>query len=139
MKEEFMPLTLLKTEDYIRLMTECLHAWNKADAIATASFYAENLDYRDPTVPEGIHTRERFIKYLKILFRMWPEQEWLGKKVLPHAEPGSFSVCYNFRFANKKKSIQGFGMDRMEFEGDKIKLNHVYLNAEKWPQWIKNL
>ena len=122
---------------YVSLMEGCVAAWNRSDAEATAAFYAEDLDYRDPNLPNGIHSREKFTKYLRILFRLWPEQQWTGKIILPHAKPGAFSISYNFRFANGRKSIQGFGIDRLEFEGDKIKLNHVYLNADQWPHWIK--
>jgi hypothetical protein len=130
---------ILKTENYIKLMNDCVSAWNESDAVKTASFYHKNLDYRDPNLPDGIQEREKFIKYLKLLFRKWPIQEWTGKQILNHEIPGHFSVTYHFKFANKDVSIDGFGMDRIEFQEDKIKLNHVYLNASNWPKWIKML
>lgn len=128
----------LTGSDYIRLMKECLAAWNSADAEKTASFYAEDLDYRDPSVPEGIHGRADFIAYLKLLFRVWPRQEWKEKELMPHEKPGAFSISYDFSFGNDVAEIRGSGIDRMEFEGDKIKLNHVYLNALKFRDWIRH-
>ncbi len=128
----------LTRDEYIRLMEGCLAAWNRADAEAVASFYSDTLDYRDPTVPGGISNKKDFIGYLKLIFRVWPEQQWVPKTIMQHADEGAFTIDYTFRIGNGKKSIGGNGMDRMEFEGDKVRLNHVYLNADKWKDWIKN-
>ena len=125
-------------DDYSAIMKSCLEAWNKADAELVASYYSDNLDYRDPTTPQGIFNKGDFIKYLQLVFSVWPQQKWVPKKIFPHDKEGSFSVDYDFRIANKTTSIQGCGMDRIEFTKDKVRLNHVYLNAEKWKDWIKN-
>jgi ketosteroid isomerase-like protein len=74
----------LSTDDYIKILEKCVAAWNRGDAEAVASFYTDNLDYRDPTVPDGITRKEDFINYLKLIFKAWPEQEWIGKMVMPH-------------------------------------------------------
>lgn len=124
-------------EDYTKIMRECLDAWNKADPELVSSYYTDDLDYRDPTVPEGIHGRKEFTDYLKLIFTVWPSQEWVPKNVFPHAREGAFSIDYTFRIANREKTITGTGMDRMEFRGDKVCLNHVYLNADRWKEWIK--
>lgn len=129
----------LSTDDYIKILKKCVAAWNRGDAEAVASFYTDDLDYRDPTVPDGITRKEDFINYLKLIFKVWPEQEWIGKTVMPHEKRGAFSVSYNFRFASGDKVIQGSGIDRIEFSGDRISLNHIYLNADRWREWIKNL
>ena len=126
----------LSLDDYTTLMKNCLDAWNSADPEKVADYYTEDLDYRDPTVPDGIASRAEFIKYLKLIFKVWPIQEWVPRTVYPHAEDGSFSVDYEFKIANEKKTIRGRGIDRIVFRDDKIKLNHVYLNAEKWKEWI---
>lgn len=129
----------LSTDDYIEILKKCVAAWNRGDAEAVASFYTDDLDYRDPTVPDGITRKEDFINYLKLIFKVWPEQEWIGKTIMPHEKRGAFSVSYNFRFASGDKVIQGSGIDRIEFSGDRISLNHIYLNADRWREWIKNL
>ncbi len=134
-----MGKTMLTRTEQIRLMEECLAAWNRADAEAVASYYCdEGLDYRDPTVPEGIRNRRDFVNYLNLIFKAWPQQQWTPKKTMPHEEEGVFSIEYTFRIANATKSLRGTGMDLMEIEGDRIRLNHVYLNADKWKEWIKN-
>jgi len=125
-------------DDYSAIMKSCLEAWNKADAELVASYYSDDLEYRDPTTPQGIFNKGDFIKYLQLVFSVWPQQKWVPKKIFPHDKEGSFSVDYDFRIANKTTSIQGCGMDRIEFTKDKVRLNHVYLNAEKWKDWIKN-
>jgi hypothetical protein len=125
-------------DDYSAIMKSCLEAWNKADAELVASYYSDNLEYRDPTVPQGIFNKSHFIKYLQLVFSVWPEQKWVPKNIFPHDKEGSFSVDYDFRIADKTTSIQGCGMDRIEFTKDKVRLNHVYLNADKWKEWIKN-
>lgn len=125
-----------KQIDYISLMKRCLEAWNQANAELVASFYSDNLDYRDPVMPQGISNKADFIKYLHLMFQVWPKQQWTPKNVMPHVTEGAFSVDYDFSFANNRTSITGHGIDRIEFKGDKISLNHVYLNAEKWKDWI---
>ena len=118
-------------------MAACLEAWNQSDAELTASFYAEHMDYRDPNTPDGIHSRADFVRYLKILFRKWPRQNWDNYHVMPHEMPACFSVSYRFEFGNDRTTVRGYGIDRIEFVGDKIALNHVYLNADLWSQWMR--
>lgn len=125
-------------DDYSAIMKRFLEAWNKADAELVASYYSDNLEYRDPTAPQGIFNESDFIKYLQLVFSVWPQQKWVSKNVFPHDKEGSFSVDYDFKIANDTTSIQGCGIDRIEFTKDKIRLNHVYLNADKWKEWIKN-
>jgi hypothetical protein len=120
----------------ITIMKQCLEAWNRADADLVASFYTDDCDYRDPTVPAGIASRDDFIAYLKLIFKVWPSQSWVPKNVMPHTDEDAFTVDYDFRIANDRVSIKGQGMDRIEFRGDKIRLNHVYLNADRWKDWI---
>jgi hypothetical protein len=47
-------------------------------------------------------------------------------------------VDYKFQIDNDKATIHGCGKDLMIFKNDKICLNHVYLNAGKWNDWMKN-
>lgn len=103
---------------------------------AVASFYTDDLDYRDPSVPRGITGKAEFINYLKLLFGIWPKQSWILDHIYPHKENGSFTVDYTLEFANDKISIQGRGTDLIIFQGDKICVNHVYLNAQKWNGWV---
>lgn len=128
---------ILSAAEYTSLLEACLQAWNRADAEEVASFYAVQLDYRDPNVPEGLKTNAEFARYLRILFRKWPVQEWVPGEVFPHGRPWAFSVCYRFRFGDGKREIKGLGMDRIEFEGSKIRLNWVYLNAEGWGRLLR--
>jgi hypothetical protein len=128
----------LSRENYISIMKNCLKAWSQADVALVASFYCDDLDYRDPSVPQGITNKDEFIKYLKLIFSVWPSQSWILDNVYPHANDGAFSVDYKFQIANGKATIFGHGIDLMIFKNDKICLNHVYLNAEKWNDWMKN-
>ncbi|MBN1531359.1 MAG: nuclear transport factor 2 family protein [Spirochaetes bacterium] len=127
----------LTFDEYRNIMQRCLEAWNRADAEETASFYCEDADYRDPSIPGGVATRADFIAYLKVLFRVWPRQQWTPREIIPHEKPGSFSITYDFLFANDRVEIRGNGIDIMEFRGDRISLNHVYLNADRFREWIK--
>ena len=129
--------TIIARETYVEWMKSCLEAWNQSDAELTASFYADTLDYRDPNTPGGIQNKSDFVRYLKILFRKWPRQRWDQYDVMPHEQPGCFSISYRFEFGNDKRTIRGYGIDRMEFSGDRIRLNHVYLNPELWSEWMR--
>jgi hypothetical protein len=128
----------ISREHYISIMKNCLEAWSQADVELVASFYCDDLDYRDPSVPQGIRTKTEFVKYLKLLFKIWPIQNWVLNNAYPHENDGAFSVDYTFQIANDKAAIRGRGIDRTEFKGDRICLNHVYLNADKWNDWVIN-
>lgn len=117
--------------DHFGLLKRCLETWNRADAEAVAECYSEELDYRDPNVPQGIRTRREFVRYLKLLFRKYPRQEWEPTDVMAHEKPGAFSVCYRYRYANAREDVTGAGMDRIEFDGEKIRLNWVFLNPDR--------
>lgn len=122
---------------YILVLDDFIKAWNRADARAVADFYTDDLDYRDPSVPKGISNKKELIEYLELMFQVWPKQEWIPGDIFPHETPGAFTGCYEFKIANDHTEITGIGMDRLEFEGDKIRLNHVYLNARNWNNWLK--
>ncbi|NUM40764.1 MAG: nuclear transport factor 2 family protein [Leptospiraceae bacterium] len=121
----------------IQILWACLAAWNKANADDVISFYAEDVDYRDPNLINGIKGRKQLHTYLKILFHKWPVQKWTPNIIHPHLKTGNFSIDYAFYFGNKYKSIQGRGIDLIVLNNDKIQLNHVYLNADAWAEWIK--
>lgn len=115
----------------------CIDAWNKGDAKAVASYYTDDLEYRDPNVQEGIFDKATFIKYLKTIFKIWPRQDWQVDVIMPHAEKDVFSVSYRFLFGNKEKTIKGVGIDKVQLKDDKLHVNHVYLNADNWRDWIR--
>src|SRR4030042_997925 len=119
-------------------MNDCIQAWNRAAPEAVASFYTDDLDYRDPSVPAGIASKEEFIKYLKVMFHVWPHQEWVPGEFFPHNKDGSLSGCYRFKIAHQNTEICGHAIDIIEFKGNKISRNYVYLNADKWNKWLKS-
>lgn len=134
-----MNQVLLSTSEYIARSEAWLAAWNRSNAEAVSSFYAEKCDYRDPSVPDGITSRRDLFRYLRLLFRLWPEQNWSLKAIFPHEEPGSFSATYDFRFANarRQREVKGNGMDLIVFEGDLVRTNWVYLNGSGWADFVR--
>ena len=124
-------------EHYINIFLEFIQAWGRADAEAVASFYTDDLDYRDPSVGLGIHDKKALIDYLHLMFSIWPKQEWIPGDLFPHREEGSFTGLYQFKIANDKTELSGHGMDLIVFRGDKIWKNYVFLNADKWNTWLK--
>jgi hypothetical protein len=129
--------TIRINENYAKILLEVIAAWNRADPGAVASYYADDLEYRDPSVPAGINRKEDFIKYLSLMFRIWPQQEWVPGELFQHTDGKSITGMYRFRIANGKTEIKGLGIDYIEFEGNTIKKNYVYLNADKWNSWLK--
>ncbi len=126
----------LSREHYIAFANDWLAAWSKADAEGVASLYCDELDYHDPSVPQGIKNKTDFIQYLKLLFKAWPSQQWKLENLYPHADQGAFSAEYSFQIANGKTAIRGRGMDLMVLKEGKICINHVYLNADQWNSWV---
>ncbi len=131
-----MEVSKLSHDHYVSIIKASMAAWDKADAELVASYYCDDLDYRDPSIPQGIKNKTDFIKYLKLLFKMWPSQKWVLEHAYPHENDSTFSAEYSFQIANDKATIRGCGMDLIIFKGDKTCVNHVYLNAVKWNDWV---
>jgi len=131
-------ITMVNTQKhYIEMMTDYLEAWNRADAEAIAAFFPDNLDYRDPSTGTSIRDKKQMIDYLRLIFSVWPKQQWVPNNLYQHEKDGAFTCEYSFVFANDKIEISGSGMDLIIFQEDKIQTNHVYLNADKWNSWLK--
>jgi len=126
----------LSREHFIDITNAWLAAWSKADAQLVASLYCDDLEYRDPSVPQGIKNKADFIQYLELLFKAWPSQQWKLENLYPHEDRGAFSAEYSFQIANDKTTVRGRGMDLMVLKEDKVCINHVYLNADQWNGWI---
>ena len=134
----FMDTTQLNIDDYVKIFIDFIHAWNRTDPEAVASYYSDDFEYCDPSSGDRIRNKEQFIEYLKLIFQVWPHQEWTAGELYPHKKDGSFSGCYSFKISNGKTEIKGHGIDIVEFSGNKIRKNHVYLNADKWNRWLKS-
>jgi hypothetical protein len=124
--------------DYEKIVERWLSAWCRCDVDGVASFYTDPMEYRDPTMPGGISSMEMMKKYLALLFKKYPVQVWKEPVVMPHKREGFFTVTYSFKFGNDKMTIKGNGVDLMEFHGDKIFRNYVYLNTDSWADWLKS-
>ena len=104
-----------------------LAKWSEKDVTALLSFYAKDTIYRDPQVPDGLNGEEQLGAYLKQLFDntpsilYTPHETWKTENGFCGRWYGSFTGP-----DGKKSVIRGF--DLVVLEGDRIKLNEVYVH-----------
>jgi len=133
----------LSQEDYIDMLDQYADAWNKASVDAVLACLADKFDYRDPNHVKGIMNKQAMRKYLVKFFKQFPKQDWRYTAKSPHKKANVFSICYDFcvTSADETQQITGAGMERIEFKGRKICLDHIYmrLNMPPSPKFIRYL
>ncbi len=73
----------MKEQEALRLCDRWLPLWtgNRPDALIEV--YAENVFYRDPAKPDGIHERSALLAYFRKLLAAFPDWLWRADAVFP--------------------------------------------------------
>lgn|SRR3989344_9356478 len=103
-------------------------AWEAGDIEAILDFFPQKFEYVDPAVPNGITNKEEMRLYLQKVYKKFPRHTWTDQaKVYVCPKPGKFAIFYNFEIAGSSKTLSGTGMERIEFEGNKLVMDCVHL------------
>ena len=110
-----------------------LAKWTEKDVPGLLAFYSADTIYRDPQVPDGLTGEEALGAYLKQLFDGTPPMHYEPHETWK-TENGFCGRWYcTISAPDGTKSLMR-GFDPVVLEGDRIKLNEVYVhNVTKIP------
>lgn len=104
-----------------------LQAWTDKDVPRLLGFYAEDTQYFDQQVPQGLRGREALGGYLTGLFAATPPMAYHPDAVW--ATEGGYCgrwYCVIGEDARAAPAMRGF--DLVELRGEEIALNEVYVH-----------
>jgi hypothetical protein len=103
-----------------------LRAWSDKDVDALCGFYADDCVYKDPQTAVGLTSNEDLRSYLTQLFAATPPMTYTPDEVWPIAR----GFCGRWYCDIGKGGAVGRmrGFDLVMLEGDRIKLNEVYVH-----------
>jgi hypothetical protein len=111
--------------DVAQFNRDWLAAWSDKDVPRLLEFYAVDADYRDPSVPDGLHGRTALGAYLLELFANTPPMRYEPETVWPIE--GGFCgrwYCTIDLGGGKRRILRGF--DLVRIESGRIVENEVY-------------
>ncbi len=112
--------------------TRWLQAWTDKDVARLLSFYAPDVTYKDPQVPDGLHGHEQLAAYLTKLFAETPPMRYEPNETWPtHNGFCGRWICTIETPGGAKAYMRGF--DLVVLRGDQIVLNEVYTHTLAQP------
>jgi len=116
----------MEMKDVITFCQNWLKSWTGNNPEKLISFYSKTAYYQDPANPEGLKGYANLFPYFKKLLAANPKWIWRMIEVYP-TEKG-FILKWRATIPVKSEGITEYGMDILEFEGDKIIRNEVYFD-----------
>jgi len=104
-----------------------LQAWTDKDVPRLVSFYTADTAYFDPQVPDGVYGEEQLTAYLTKLFQETPPMRYDAHELWA-TETGYCGRWYCTVGAEGGEQSLLRGFDLVELEGERIKLNEVYVH-----------
>ena len=117
------------TIDIAALNDDWLDAWSRKDVPVLLSFYADDLVYIDPQIPQGVRGKVEFADYLTKLFAAIPQVRYLADQVWPSAD-GYFGRWYG-DIEGETRRLRGF--DVITLRQGLIVFNEVYTHSIEAP------
>lgn len=110
-----------------------LAKWTEKDVAGLLKFYSADTVYRDPQVPDGLMGEEALGAYLKQLFDSTPPIHYEPHETWKTANGFCGRWYATISMPDGTKGLMR-GFDLVVLEGDRIKLNEVYVhNVTKIP------
>jgi len=96
-------------EDALRLCDRWLPLWtgNRPDELIEV--YADDVFYRDPAKPDGIHGKAALLSYLRRLLARFPDWIWRADSVFP--SKGGFTLRWEAEIPVNGEVIHETGLD----------------------------
>lgn len=104
-----------------------LAKWSEKDVTGLLKFYAADTTYRDPQVPDGLKGEEALGAYLKQLFDTTPPIHYAPHETWTTANGFCGRWYATISMPDGSKGLMR-GFDLVVLEGDRIKLNEVYVH-----------
>jgi SnoaL-like domain len=103
-----------------------LKAWTDKDVERLCGFYADDCVYKDPQTAAGLEGQAALRSYLTGLFAATPAMSYEAEEVWPI--PGGFCGRWYCQIGKDGALGRLRGFDLVLLEGDKIRLNEVYVH-----------
>lgn len=103
-----------------------LKAWTDKDVDRLCGFYAHDCVYKDPQTAAGLEGGEALRAYLTQLFAATPPMTYEPEETWPI--PGGFCGRWYCRIGEGGAAGRMRGFDLVILDGDRIKLNEVYVH-----------
>jgi hypothetical protein len=100
--------------------------WTGNRPEALAACYADDVFYRDPATPEGLHGRPALLVYLRKLLARNPDWVWTMEEIYP--TDGGFCVRWLAHIPVGAERVVEKGMDLVCVENGLITRNEVYFD-----------
>ena len=113
-------------EDALQFCHRWLPLWtgNRPDELIEV--YADDVFYRDPAKPDGIHGKAALLKYLRRLLARFPDWIWRADSVFPIK--GGFTLRWEAEIPVNGQVIHETGLDLVLVEGGLVKRDEVYFD-----------
>ncbi len=112
--------------DALHLCQSWLPLWTGNQPERLADAYSEDVFYRDPARPEGIHGKARLLSYFTKLLPPFPDWVWEVDDVFPI--DGGFTLRWKATIPMGDTVIRETGMDLVLVQEGKIVRNEVYFD-----------
>jgi len=103
-----------------------LKAWSDKDVDRLCGFYARDCDYKDPQTVAGLQGQDALRAYLTGLFGATPPMTYVPEETWPI--PGGFCGRWYCTIGEDGAGGRLRGFDLVLLEGEKIRLNEVYVH-----------
>ncbi|MDF1540854.1 MAG: nuclear transport factor 2 family protein [Candidatus Thorarchaeota archaeon] len=108
---------------------EWLSAWTGNQPKKLIAFYSEDTLYIDPANRKGLHGHGELLPYLERLLTVYHDWRWVPVEIFP-TERGTI-VKWRCQIQVGQETLEEFGMDIVELDGDKITRNEVYFDRTR--------
>jgi hypothetical protein len=120
----------LDAEEAKKFAERWLPAWSGNRPELLASFYTDDVFYRDPAVPAGLRGRDALLAYFRALLARNPDWVWTHRGSIPLADG----------FLNEWHAVIPVGTERLEIDGvctvqlrdGRIYANEVFFDRSDW-------
>ncbi|MGH6958278.1 MAG: nuclear transport factor 2 family protein [Caulobacteraceae bacterium] len=116
----------MNAAEIVEFNARWLKAWTDKDVDALCRFYADDCVYKDPQTAAGLQGNAALRAYLSQLFAATPPMTYEPDEVWPIA--GGFCGRWHCAIGEGGAAGRIRGFDLVILEGDRIKLNEVYVH-----------
>lgn len=106
--------------------SEWLPAWTGNDPDRLLTFYADDVFYSDPAVPQGVEGKEALRRYFARLLASYPDWSWTHRHSLPL--PDGFLNYWQARLTGDGEAPAWEGVCVVRLRGSRIFRNEVFFD-----------
>ena len=126
----------MEMKDIITFCQNWLTSWTGNKPEKLISFYSKTAYYQDPANPNGLKGYDNIFPYFKKLLAANPK--WIWQMIEAYPTEKGFVLKWRASIPVNSEEITEYGMDIIEFEGNKIIRNEVYFDRAELISMLKS-